>query len=139
MGIDTVSPQDKPPSDEAILENCALFLFSQNLLGKTTPTESGFSTPNRDAVPTREGELSLPKFRRAWENYTSGVAELNAYQKSHQTVLSVAVCPGIKNWDWTFYAVPAENPAVCLKLDFQSDADEWCGPYLPLSLCRPGP
>lgn len=84
-----------------------------------------FLRTNRGVEPTKEGAILLPKFRRAWESYSSGLTELRAYQKNHQTVLSVAVCPGIKQalgLDF-FMRFQRENPAICLKLDFQSDVE----------------
>lgn len=84
-----------------------------------------FLRTNKGVEPTPEGMLLLPKFRKVWESYNSGLAELRSYQKSHQTVLSVAVCPGIKKalgLDF-FMRFQQENPTVFLKLEFQSDME----------------
>lgn len=80
---------------------------------------------NKGVELTREGEILLPKFQKLWDSYTAGMKELREYQKNHQEVLSVAVCPGIKSalgLDF-FMKFQQENPAICLRLNFQSDMD----------------
>lgn len=80
---------------------------------------------NKGVELTKEGEILLPKFKTIWDNYITGMEELREYQKIHQEILSIAVCPGIKSalgLDF-FMEFQQENPEICLRLNFQSDMD----------------
>ncbi len=74
---------------------------------------------------TEEGKVVEPMLRAVWEDYERMQRNLAEYRKKHQTVLSVAVCPGIKNalgLDF-FMRFQQKNPGIRLDLRFKSDGD----------------
>lgn len=74
---------------------------------------------------TSEGELLLPRFKKAYEYYTQGIRELADYRKSHQETIRIAVCPGIKQLFGLefFKEFQIKHPGIKLKLEFHSDIE----------------
>ncbi len=82
-----------------------------------------FIRSNTGLELTPEGRVLEPMFRTVWEDYEKSIRSLQTYRKTHQTVLTLAVCPGIKTalgLDF-FMRFQEENPGIRLDLTFASD------------------
>ncbi len=84
-----------------------------------------FSRSNTGIIPTEEAIALLPDFEKTVVDYEHGLEALRNYQKSHRTILRVAVCPGIIQALGLefFQEFQKENPDIQLKIVFQSDLE----------------